>query len=331
MSTVERFIVRNLGSLTRRRPSSRVRRCARACKSFTQQNSKIRSTTKTRLRTRTWCVLSVCETLMESVCFRSETNDMNAGLVVEVWCKGFWWDRSLGYYYLPLSEVPYMNEVTRNQCNLNRTEVPHRQSERPHTPSSDTNTRDTNSNTQRAIVTDTVQTTRCIFTLYTETIRFSPSVVFFFLACELRKIRSISCHSMAATSIPSRLAITSLRSQNTSRSVSFRPRNLFHVVRPAIIEGASSCEVRERGLLEPFPRNDLPRNPLRRILLLPSCAPAACVPFDRLRASKTYNSTSSVCTAKRTKTNFGYLARFRRRNNRTRSRHARLRISSSLP
>jgi len=83
----------------------------------------------------------------------SETNDMNAGLVVEVWCKGFWWDRSLGYYYLPLSEVPYMNEVTRNQCNLNRTELPHRQSDR-HTTSPDM--RDTNSNTQQAITTDTV-------------------------------------------------------------------------------------------------------------------------------------------------------------------------------
>jgi hypothetical protein len=81
----------------------------------------------------------------------SETNDMNAGLVVEVWCKGFWWDRSLGYYYLPLSEVPYMNEVTRNQCNLNRTE--HRQSDR-HTTSPDM--RDTNSNTRQAITTDTV-------------------------------------------------------------------------------------------------------------------------------------------------------------------------------
>jgi len=46
-----------------------------------------------------------------------------------------------------------MNEVTRNQCNLNRTELPHRQSDR-HTTSPDM--RDTNSNTQQAITTDTV-------------------------------------------------------------------------------------------------------------------------------------------------------------------------------
>lgn len=40
---------------------------------------------------------------------------MNAGLLVEVWCKGFLWDRFLGYYFIPLSEVSYMNEVTSNK------------------------------------------------------------------------------------------------------------------------------------------------------------------------------------------------------------------------
>ncbi|KYQ60287.1 Phorbol ester/diacylglycerol-binding protein unc-13, partial [Trachymyrmex zeteki] len=82
--------------------------------------------------------------------FLFETNDMNAGLVVEVWCKGFLWDRFLGYYYIPLSEVSYMNEVTRNQCNLSRTaEVQDRQSEQ-------SDMCDTNSNTQPDIITDTV-------------------------------------------------------------------------------------------------------------------------------------------------------------------------------
>ncbi|XP_020291931.1 protein unc-13 homolog B isoform X3 [Pseudomyrmex gracilis] len=78
--------------------------------------------------------------------FLFETNDMNAGLVIEVWCKGFLWDRFLGYYYIPLSQVSYMNEVTRNQCTL---------SENPeqHVPSSDM--RDTNSNTQQDSITDT--------------------------------------------------------------------------------------------------------------------------------------------------------------------------------
>ncbi|XP_018303171.1 uncharacterized protein [Mycetomoellerius zeteki] len=84
--------------------------------------------------------------------FLFETNDMNAGLVVEVWCKGFLWDRFLGYYYIPLSEVSYMNEVTRNQCNLSRTaEVQDRQSEQ-------SDMCDTNSNTQPDIITDTETT-----------------------------------------------------------------------------------------------------------------------------------------------------------------------------
>ncbi|KYN03123.1 Phorbol ester/diacylglycerol-binding protein unc-13 [Cyphomyrmex costatus] len=77
---------------------------------------------------------------------------MNAGLVVEVWCKGFLWDRFLGYYYIPLSEVSYMNEVTRNQCNLSRTaEIQDRQSEQ-------SDMCDTNSNTQPDIITDTETT-----------------------------------------------------------------------------------------------------------------------------------------------------------------------------
>lgn len=75
---------------------------------------------------------------------------MNAGLVIEVWCKGFLWDRFLGYYYIPLSEVSYMNEVMRNQCNLSHKEV---QQFEQHTSS---DMRDTNSNTQPDIVTDTV-------------------------------------------------------------------------------------------------------------------------------------------------------------------------------
>lgn len=77
---------------------------------------------------------------------------MNAGLLVEVWCKGFLWDRFLGYYYIPLSEVSYMNEVTRNQCNLSRTEA-QRQAQQYTSP----DMRDTNSNTQRDIA-DTVHT-----------------------------------------------------------------------------------------------------------------------------------------------------------------------------
>ncbi|KOX76752.1 Phorbol ester/diacylglycerol-binding protein unc-13 [Melipona quadrifasciata] len=78
---------------------------------------------------------------------QNETNDMNTGLLVEVWCKGFLWDRFLGYYYVPLSEVSYMNEVTSKQSyNTSTGTVSTGKQEQQHI--STDSMRDTNSNTQ---------------------------------------------------------------------------------------------------------------------------------------------------------------------------------------
>lgn len=78
---------------------------------------------------------------------------MNTGLVVEVWCKGFLWDRFLGYYYVPLSEVSYMNEVTSKQSH--DTTITAGKQKQEHTTPPDS-TRDTNSNTQPPDLTNTV-------------------------------------------------------------------------------------------------------------------------------------------------------------------------------
>ncbi|XP_017761183.1 PREDICTED: rac guanine nucleotide exchange factor JJ-like [Eufriesea mexicana] len=86
--------------------------------------------------------------------FLFETNDMNTGLLVEVWCKGFLWDRFLGYYYVPLSEVSYMNEVTSKQSyDTSNGTVSTGVQEQRHISSD--SMRDTNSNTQPPDITDT--------------------------------------------------------------------------------------------------------------------------------------------------------------------------------
>ncbi|XP_026464966.1 uncharacterized protein LOC113367587 [Ctenocephalides felis] len=42
--------------------------------------------------------------------FLFETDDVNTGLLIEVWSKGMIWDRAMGYHWLPLPSVPYSNE-----------------------------------------------------------------------------------------------------------------------------------------------------------------------------------------------------------------------------
>ncbi|CAH0553608.1 unnamed protein product [Brassicogethes aeneus] len=42
--------------------------------------------------------------------FLFETNDVNTGLLIEVWSKGMIWDRALGYHWIPLQTVQYSND-----------------------------------------------------------------------------------------------------------------------------------------------------------------------------------------------------------------------------
>ncbi|XP_069672029.1 uncharacterized protein [Periplaneta americana] len=47
--------------------------------------------------------------------FLFETNDVNTGLLIEVWSKGMLWDNALGYHWIPLPVVKYSNEEGTGQ------------------------------------------------------------------------------------------------------------------------------------------------------------------------------------------------------------------------
>ncbi|GJQ77641.1 hypothetical protein Trydic_g12769 [Trypoxylus dichotomus] len=47
--------------------------------------------------------------------FLFETNDLNTGLLIEVWSKGMIWDRAMGYHWIPLQGVQYSNEEGNGQ------------------------------------------------------------------------------------------------------------------------------------------------------------------------------------------------------------------------
>lgn len=49
----------------------------------------------------------------------SETNDVNTGLLVEVWRRGFLLDYAIGYHMVSLPTVRYSNEVIDHYINMN--------------------------------------------------------------------------------------------------------------------------------------------------------------------------------------------------------------------
>uniref|UniRef100_A0A6P7FZK2 Uncharacterized protein LOC114332330 isoform X1 n=1 Tax=Diabrotica virgifera virgifera TaxID=50390 RepID=A0A6P7FZK2_DIAVI len=42
--------------------------------------------------------------------FLFETNNLDTGLLIEVWSKGMIWDRAIGYHWIPLQTIQYSNE-----------------------------------------------------------------------------------------------------------------------------------------------------------------------------------------------------------------------------
>jgi hypothetical protein len=45
----------------------------------------------------------------------SETNNVDTGLVVEVWCQGVFWDKALGFVYIRLDHISYNNLNTNEK------------------------------------------------------------------------------------------------------------------------------------------------------------------------------------------------------------------------
>ncbi|CAH1101836.1 unnamed protein product, partial [Psylliodes chrysocephalus] len=51
--------------------------------------------------------------------FLFETNNLDTGLLIEVWSKGMIWDRAIGYHWIPLQTIQYSNEEGNGQwCSL---------------------------------------------------------------------------------------------------------------------------------------------------------------------------------------------------------------------
>lgn len=48
----------------------------------------------------------------------SETNNVNTGLLVEVWTKGMIWDRAVGYSYITLDTIAHHNQYSGKRKNF---------------------------------------------------------------------------------------------------------------------------------------------------------------------------------------------------------------------
>ena len=44
----------------------------------------------------------------------SEVNELDTGLLLEVWEKGMLWDKAIGYHWAPLNTIPFTQEVGNN-------------------------------------------------------------------------------------------------------------------------------------------------------------------------------------------------------------------------
>ena len=50
----------------------------------------------------------------------SEVNELDTGLLLEVWEKGMLWDKAIGYHWAPLNTIPFTQEVRNNNSQVSQ-------------------------------------------------------------------------------------------------------------------------------------------------------------------------------------------------------------------